>query len=168
MTVPAGAQDAPTDLAVDGGGGVALAGGGVQLDSAGFEVLNEAECLSLLSKATLGRVAVTIGALPAIFPVNFCMVAGQVVFCSGEGTKLTAALSGTIVAFEADWACVPQGEMWSVQLVGASRVVEPATDRLAAQLAALGSWAPVPRRYLVKITPERITGRRLPARSRPE
>ena len=105
-------------------------------------------------------------ALPAIFPVNFCMVAGQVVFCSGEGTKLTAALSGTIVAFETDWAT--RGEVWSVQLVGASRVVEPATDLAAAELAALRSLAPVPRRYLVKITPERISGRRLPVRSRLE
>jgi nitroimidazol reductase NimA-like FMN-containing flavoprotein (pyridoxamine 5'-phosphate oxidase superfamily) len=122
--------------------------------------------LSLLAKPTLGRVAVTIGALPAIFPVNFCMVAGQVVFCSGEGTKLTAALSGTIVAFETDWAT--RGEVWSVQLVGASRVVEPATDRAAAELAALRSLAPVPRRYLVKITPERISGRRLPVSSRLE
>jgi hypothetical protein len=151
MTLIAGAQGAPTGLA---------------LDSAGFEILDQAECFSLLSKVTLGRVAVTIGALPAIFPVNFCMVAGQVVFCSGEGTKLTAALSGTIVAFETDWAT--RGEVWSVQLVGASRVVEPATDLAAAELAALRSWAPVPRRYLVKITPERISGRRLPVRSRLE
>jgi len=151
MTLIAGAQGAPTGLA---------------LDSAGFEILDQAECFSLLSKVTLGRVAVTIGALPAIFPVNFCMVAGQVVFCSGEGTKLTAALSGTIVAFETDWAT--RGEVWSVQLVGASRVVEPATDLAAAELAALRSLAPVPRRYLVKITPERISGRRLPGRSRLE
>jgi hypothetical protein len=163
MTLIEGAQGATTGLALED---VVL--DDITLDSAGFEILDQAECLSLLSKATLGRVAVTIGALPAIFPVNFCMVAGQVVFCSGEGTKLTAALSGTIVAFETDWACVPQGEVWSVQLVGASRVVEPATDRAAAELAALRSLAPVPRRYLVKITPERISGRRLPARSRLE
>jgi nitroimidazol reductase NimA-like FMN-containing flavoprotein (pyridoxamine 5'-phosphate oxidase superfamily) len=151
MTLIAGAHGAPT---------------GLVLDSAGFEILDQAECLSLLAKPTLGRVAVTIGALPAIFPVNFCMVAGQVVFCSGEGTKLTAALSGTIVAFETDWAT--RGEVWSVQLVGASRVVEPATDRAAAELAALRSLAPVPRRYLVKITPERISGRRLPVSCRLE
>jgi nitroimidazol reductase NimA-like FMN-containing flavoprotein (pyridoxamine 5'-phosphate oxidase superfamily) len=140
----------------------------VALDSAGFEILGRAQCLSLLSEATLGRVAVTIGALPAIFPVNFCMVAGQVVFRSGEGTKLTAALSGTIVAFEADWASEPDGEVWSVQIVGPSRVVDPAADRVAAELAALKSWAPVPRRYLVKITPERISGRRLRSRLRPD
>jgi hypothetical protein len=144
------------------------AGGGILLDSAGFEILDRAECFSLLSKATLGRVAVTIGALPAIFPVNFCMVAGQVVFCSGEGTKLTAALSGTIVAFEAEGAGEPGGDVWSVQMVGASRVVDPAADRVTAELAAQRSWAPVPRRYLVKITPERISGRRLPARARPD
>jgi hypothetical protein len=139
-------------------------GGGPALDSAGFEILDRAQCLALLSKATLGRVAVTIGALPAIFPVKFCVVAGQVVFRTGEGTKLTAALSGTIVAFETDCASEEDGEVWSVQIMGASRVVERTADVVAAQLAALRSWAPVPLRYLVKITPEIISGRRLPGR----
>jgi hypothetical protein len=82
MTLIEGAQGATTGLALED---VVL--DDVTLDSAGFEILDQAECLSLLSKATLGRVAVTIGALPAIFPVNFCMVAGQVVFCSGEGAR---------------------------------------------------------------------------------
>jgi nitroimidazol reductase NimA-like FMN-containing flavoprotein (pyridoxamine 5'-phosphate oxidase superfamily) len=154
MTLPRGAETG----AAAGGGGVTA------LDSAGFEILDRAQCFSLLSRATLGRVAVTIGALPAIFPVNFCMVAGQVVFRSGEGTKLTAALSGTIVAFETDWECEASGEVWSVQIVGASRVVKPTEGPVVAELAALRSWAPVPRRYLVKITPEKISGRRLPPR----
>jgi nitroimidazol reductase NimA-like FMN-containing flavoprotein (pyridoxamine 5'-phosphate oxidase superfamily) len=138
------------------------------LDSAGFEVLDVAACFSLLSTTSLGRVAVTIGALPAIFPVNFCVVGGQVVFRSGEGTKLTAALSGTIVAFEADRSDPVSGEAWSVQIVGGSEVVEPEADSAAAALAALRSLAPVPRRYLVKITPERVSGRRLSPRSGPD
>jgi len=40
MTLIAGAQGAPTGLA---------------LDSAGFEILDQAECFSLLSKVTLGE-----------------------------------------------------------------------------------------------------------------
>jgi len=146
----AGAQGAPTGLA---------------LDSAGFEILDQAECFSLLSKVTLGRVAVTIGALPAIFPVNFCMVAGQVVFCSGEGTKLTAALSGR------SWRSRPIGRPGrSVERAAGGRVPGRRTgDRpRSRRAAALRSLAPVPRRYLVKITPERISGRRLPVRSRLE
>ena len=65
--------------------GPCLTRGREVLDSAGFEILDQAECFALLEKTRLGRVAVTIGALPAIFPVNFCIVAGQVVFRSGEG-----------------------------------------------------------------------------------
>ena len=53
---------------------------------------------------TLGRVAVTMDALPAIFPVDFPLVGDEIVFLTGEGTKLSAARLGKVVAFEADWA----------------------------------------------------------------
>ena len=45
-------------------------------------------------------------------------------------------------------------------------VVEPEEDRAAAEWAAVPSLAPVPRRYLVKITPEKISGA-APARRDP-
>ena len=78
--------------------------GVAKVDSAGFEVLDEEECYALLAGASLGRVGVTVGAMPAIFPVNFALVGHHVVFSTGLGTKLTAALAGSVVAFEADWA----------------------------------------------------------------
>ena len=118
-----------------------------KVDSAGFEVLDEEECYALLAGASLGRVGVTVGAMPAIFPVNFALVGRHVVFSTGLGTKLTAALAGSVVAFEADWADETGGAAWSVQAVGRSTLVEPGSDLEAAALVAVASGpcaTPVP------------------------
>ena len=116
----------------------------------------------MLGEATLGRVAVVVGALPAIFPVNFALIAGQVVFSTGVGTKLTAALDGGVVAFEADHVDPEKRAAWSVQVVGESMLVEPSSDMEAAALVAVRALAPLPRHFLVKIRPNFVSGRRLP------
>jgi nitroimidazol reductase NimA-like FMN-containing flavoprotein (pyridoxamine 5'-phosphate oxidase superfamily) len=134
-----------------------------KVDSAGFEVLDDDECYALLAGASLGRVGVSVGAMPAIFPVNFALVERCVVFCTGLGTKLTAALVGTVVAFEADWADESCRAAWSVLAVGRSAVVDPGSDLGAAALVAARAFSPVPRRFLVRIKPDHISGRRLPA-----
>jgi hypothetical protein len=36
--------------------------------------------------------------------VDFPLVGDEIVFLTGEGTKLSAARLGKVVAFEADWA----------------------------------------------------------------
>lgn len=125
-------------------------------------VLDDAECLELLAAAEIGRVGVTIDALPAIFPVAYRVVDGQVMFFTGEGTKLTAAVSGAVVAFEADWADTGRRAGWSVQMVGIARVDTDAADHRAVDLADLHPWAAGGRLHLIAIRPERISGRRLP------
>ena len=57
----------------------------------GLELLDEAECRRLLASSRLGRVAVNMAALPAIFPVNFVVEDDHIVFRTGTGTKLEAA-----------------------------------------------------------------------------
>jgi hypothetical protein len=67
-------------------------------DAGGVEVLVAEECLELLATSSLGRIAVTIGAVPAIFPVQYQMVEGQIVFRAGKGTNLHTASANTVVA----------------------------------------------------------------------
>ena len=133
-----------------------------QIDSAGFEILDEAECYELLGEATLGRVAVTVAGYPAIFPVNFALVNRQVVFLTGRGSKLTAALDKNVVAFEVDHVGPEGRTAWSVQVLGQSVLVEPSSDIEAAALVSGRTLAPAPRRFLVKISPAVVSGRRLP------
>ena len=59
-----------------------------------LELLDEDEALELLRHGEVGRVGVTIGALPAIFPVNYRLLDGAIVFRTAPGTKLAAATVG--------------------------------------------------------------------------
>src|SRR6476646_11639130 len=72
------------------------------MTSRGLEILSTDECLDLLRSQTLGRVAVQIGATPAISPVNYALLDDDVVFRTDPGTKLSAALMRTMVAYEVD------------------------------------------------------------------
>ena len=89
--------------------------GFVEVDRNGLEVLDRQECLRLLATATIGRIGITLGALPVILPVNFRLVDDRIVFRTGVGTKLDAATCNTIVAFEVDAvdpSPTPAGAWW--------------------------------------------------------
>src|SRR3974390_962585 len=75
--------------------------GGMLIDN-GVELLTEEECRALLFTESVGRGAVSGGALPAIFPVNYSVVDDDIVFLTGEGMKLQGALENTVVGFEVD------------------------------------------------------------------
>ncbi len=130
-------------------------------DYRSFELLSQGECLWLLETASIGRVGVTIGALPAIFPVNYAMEGGDIYFLSGEGTKLTAALRGVPVAFQIDSADFEYHQGWSVLAVGVAVEVDGEEAVLLRRRLALEPWAPGPRDHLVRIRPELLSGRRI-------
>jgi nitroimidazol reductase NimA-like FMN-containing flavoprotein (pyridoxamine 5'-phosphate oxidase superfamily) len=123
----------------------------------GLEILDEEECHRLVSDHGIGRVGVTIGALPAIFPVNYTTIGGDVVFRTGEGTKLRAALEHAVVAFEVDHIDPVYHQGWSVQIIGMADEIDPEWgERLA-----VTPWAPGHRHHVIRIRPEMITGRRI-------
>jgi uncharacterized protein len=133
--------------------------GSLALFDEGLELLREEECLSLLSEARIGRVGVSVHALPAVFPVNFVLHAGAIYFLTAEGTKLWAARTGTVLAFEVD-DFDPQGEVgWSVLVVGrASEVTDP-DERADVLAAGLQPAAPGDRHHLVRLAIELVSGR---------
>jgi nitroimidazol reductase NimA-like FMN-containing flavoprotein (pyridoxamine 5'-phosphate oxidase superfamily) len=127
----------------------------------GLEILTEEECHAFLGAGTVGRIGVTMGALPAIFPVNYAVVDGAVVFYTGDGVKLRAALERTVVAFEVDHIDVPGRTGWSVMIIG---LAEDITD--PGELAAVGRLGIAPlaggdRSHAVRVRPQFISGRRV-------
>ena len=133
----------------------------------GLEVLAEDECLALLDTTDLGRIAVTIGAVPAIFPVNFRLIDGQIVFRTGKGTKLHHASESAVVAFEADGVDPATHNGWSVLAVGVAKE-EHDHDRAQAALSVLPlPWAPGTRHHVIAIVPEFVSGRRIVPVERP-
>jgi len=106
-------------------------------------------------------VAVSVGALPAIFPVNYATLDGDVVFRSGPGTKLTAAVRGSVVAFEVDEADRFDHTGWSVMVVGPAHQITDPDERAQARALPLASWAPDRGDVFVRIEARLVSGRLL-------
>jgi nitroimidazol reductase NimA-like FMN-containing flavoprotein (pyridoxamine 5'-phosphate oxidase superfamily) len=126
----------------------------------GLELLEESQCLALLAANSLGRVGITIGGLPVIMPVNYALVDGNIVFRTGEGSKLHAASNRAIIAFEVDSYDAAANSGWSVLAIGRSQTVDEP------EAGAFSDARPVPaadgaRDHYVRLTPELLTGRRL-------
>jgi nitroimidazol reductase NimA-like FMN-containing flavoprotein (pyridoxamine 5'-phosphate oxidase superfamily) len=131
----------------------------------GLEELSSDECLRLLASVPVGRVGITIDALPAVLPVNFVVHDGVVLFRTVPGTKLDVATAGAVVAFEADSYGsdgAPAG--WSVLVRGVAQEVTDPDELAAARALPLESWAwdGIADRF-VKIEPTLVTGRRIGA-----
>ena len=81
-------------------------------------VLTESECFQHLSQVSLGRIAISIDALPVILPVHFVVSNESVIFPTVAGSKFDTATAGTVVAFQADEQDPFSGDYWSVLLQG--------------------------------------------------
>ena len=125
-----------------------------------LEVLSEQECLQLLAHRAVGRVALTVGAMPAIFPVNYALLGHDVVFRTAPGTKLQAASMNAVVAFEVDEIDEAVQGGWSVLVVGVARELH-GPEREAAAATGLEPWAPEGRDHVVAISLDMVSGRRV-------
>ncbi len=134
----------------------------VRFDRNGLVVLSRQECLMLLAQVSVGRVAVSMNALPAIFPVNFAMLGEDVVFRTGTGTKLAAAVTNSVVAFEVDDFDDERRLGWSVMVVGTASEVMAAIDLEAAEQLNLSPWAVgVHQTRFIRVETRMVSGRRL-------
>jgi len=127
----------------------------------GLEILSPAQCRDLLGRASVGRVAVTVAALPAIFPVNYALLGENIVFLTGEGTKLRTALERAVVAFQIDHVDEANASGWSVLAVGIAEAITDPAELRAAEAMGLRPFAAGDRSHFVKICPEFLSGRRL-------
>src|SRR5947208_12254757 len=82
-----------------------------------LEVISEAECLQLLERHQLGRIAFVVDGQPLIFPVNYALSHRIVTFRTAHGTKLAHA-PGSNVAFEIDEYESSMHVGWSVLVQG--------------------------------------------------
>jgi nitroimidazol reductase NimA-like FMN-containing flavoprotein (pyridoxamine 5'-phosphate oxidase superfamily) len=132
------------------------------VDRNGLEVLTHEECLILLGRATLGRVGLSIGALPTVLPVNFRLVDGHVVFRTGVGSKLDAATRGAVIAFEVDEVDALSHTGWSVVVTGVAEEAPPAGWAGEIASTAVPRWAPQGSSRLLFLATDIVSGRRIP------
>ena len=123
--------------------------------------LDEHECLELLASVEYGRIGLSVGALPAIYPVTYRLHGDRILFLPPPDGPRPAALSDTVVAFQADHTDPSTAPGWHVHAVGIARLLDHHRDRrAAAEVGLLLPDAP-DARPLVALHPARIDGWRL-------
>ena len=121
------------------------------------------ECERLLALHDVGRLGVSAGGYPLIFPVNYALDRGVIVVRTHAGTKLSAADHAN-VCFEVDDIDRHTRAGWSVLVRG---LAEEATDDHTAELvertraAGASPWAPGLHDRWLRVIPQAVSGRRI-------
>lgn len=84
------------------------------------DVLSPEECRQLLGGEVVGRIALSVGALPHVVPVFYHVEGDTVLVELGMDANLYAALTDNVVAFEIDHVEPDTPEGWTVMVVGRS------------------------------------------------
>ena len=123
--------------------------------------LDRDRCLELLGQTCVGRVAVVVSGVPEITPVNYALLDGDVVFRSGTGTKLHAALMSQPVSFEVDRIDEERRTGWSVLVSGTSSVIDAGDALARAEALDIDTWAPGTRDSFVRVRADLVFGREI-------
>ncbi|MCB5180852.1 helix-turn-helix domain-containing protein [Streptomyces antimicrobicus] len=127
----------------------------------GLVTLDEDECRALLGTHGVGRIGVFTPEGPAVLPVNYVVAGGDIAFRTAAQARAAEA-AGTEVAFEIDNIDDVTAGGWSVLAVGELRAVTaPDEIRHLTATARSQPWAGGPRTHWMKLTPVRLTGRRV-------
>lgn len=124
--------------------------------------LSESACWELLRTTTVGRLAGWVDDHPDVFPLNYAVDHGTVVFRSGAGTKLSAALSDKPVALEADGYDTGTAEAWSVVLRGNAEEISSTQELIDTVDLPLFPWQAGDKGRFIRIVPTTTSGRRFP------
>ena len=86
------------------------------------EWISEERCWELLATASVGRLALSVQALPVILPVQYYLDGRQLAVCLGHHEVPERDLDDAIIAFAADAVDPVTRSGWSVQVQGRSTV----------------------------------------------
>jgi uncharacterized protein len=124
-------------------------------------VISREQCLTRLASAQLGRIGVSIDALPVILPVHFALVDESVLFRTTLGTRLDSAASSAVVAFQVDAYDSTEPGWWSVLLQGVASPVPERETEMGSDGAPPGrDWSSAGKvSHLLRVRSQSMTGR---------
>jgi uncharacterized protein len=126
-----------------------------------LEVLDDAECRRLLGTASIGRLAFSEGALPAIEPVAFALDGDRVLIPTPAGSRAAVASRRAVVAFAVDDVDGVSGTGWDVTVIGPSRVISDPHQVAALDAAGPRSSASAGEHWYIAVQSRVLRGRRI-------
>ena len=129
--------------------------------------LDEAECLRLISPGGIGRIVYMGRYGLTVLPVNYKLHDGSILFRTGQDSPTGEDLQTGIahaeyqVAFEIDNIDPAAHEGWSVLIHGPAHQMTTDAERALVEESGVEPWGPGPKELAIRITPDRIAGRRL-------
>jgi nitroimidazol reductase NimA-like FMN-containing flavoprotein (pyridoxamine 5'-phosphate oxidase superfamily) len=132
-----------------------------------METLDEAECLRLVSSEVIGRLAFVGRFDLTVLPVNYRLADGAILFrtaqdsLTGEDLRTGIEHAEYQVAFEVDSFDEKAREGWSVLIQGPAHHLDSSAEREVALAAGVQPWPAGEKDHFIRITPVRITGRRI-------
>lgn len=129
-------------------------------------VLDDAQCWRLLENTQHGRLVLVVSGRPDIFPVNFAVQNGTLIFRTAPGTKLAELTVNDHVLFETDG--ILSDEAWSVVVRGTAEQLQTSGEIEEAEKLRLRPWVPTIKDHYVRIIPEEVSGRHFQFGPHPE
>jgi len=117
------------------------------------DALSKRQCWDLLAMASVGRLALSVRALPVIVPVQYYLDGHRLAVCLGHRELPERSLDGTVIAFAADSIDPVTRAGWWVQVQG--RSVIPRGVRIGTDCG----WPATAQ--IVEIQPGTISGHRM-------
>jgi nitroimidazol reductase NimA-like FMN-containing flavoprotein (pyridoxamine 5'-phosphate oxidase superfamily) len=137
------------------------------------EELAAAESLALVAGQDVGRIAFSGRFGLTVWPVNYRLHEGSIVFRTGQDSPMDEDLRTGLehgeyqVAFEVDQIESGTREGWSVLIRGPAHHIVSEQERSAVARTGVTPWVGGSKERYIQIVPTRITGRRIrqPGRS---
>jgi nitroimidazol reductase NimA-like FMN-containing flavoprotein (pyridoxamine 5'-phosphate oxidase superfamily) len=120
--------------------------------------LSRRDCVALLASGQVGRVVFTERALPAIVPVTFAVHGDAIVMCTAADTRLAAAATRGVLAFQVDDIDPRRRSGWSVVVVGVAELVDDPEEQARIRVV-LEPWAPGRNEVFIRLPLKVVTGR---------
>lgn len=120
------------------------------------------ECRTLLTRESVGRVALVTPTAPHIVPVSYVVVGDSVVFRTAPYSVVGTYGWNTALAFEVDRLDQAQAHGWSVVATGYGHLVEsPGELDEIRRVGEPDPWVDGPRTLYVRLPWRALTGRRI-------
>jgi|GEM_PF-787490 len=130
-----------------------------------LERLDAAESRRLLPSAPVGRLVAPGAHFPAVEPVSFAVVEGELVVAVRAGSAGDAVAAGTVVAFEVDVLDRRLRQGWSVVVSGAVEDLDAEVAELVRPLVSPWPAGPGDRLFLVRS--EQVSGQQVVTAAEP-